>query len=374
LKRDREEYRALFVADVHMSNRLPYAKPTSDGLTDRLEEQLALWERIYTNAVDRKAQAIFILGDLFDKSLVDAVTLTYTAKVIDHSPVPVYILPGNHDANSIRGGRFTVEAFNHVGGGRVACLDDPAPLMAYPWLRFWPLKFMTADEARGILAAMREEIESERAGVEVLLLHQSIVGCSHYGWLCDDGLSAEEVCEGFDWVFAGHFHTPQTFGPDNRGRYLGAPMHHRFDDEGRPAQYWMITFRKSGKIKAEPIDGGAPSFHTLRWGKGKDPDVAPGDYLRIVVEATNAEYNRLKPNIVERLEVERAAGVRAHAKHKPVYHHTERIESHDDSTVVTTEQAAVSYVGAADVETSGLNTKLLKRIAREILAEARSGT
>jgi DNA repair exonuclease SbcCD nuclease subunit len=373
VKRSRGEYRALFVADVHMSNKLAYARPSADGRTDRLDDQLALWKRVHATAEEEGCAAIYVLGDLFDKSLVDAVTLTHTVQaVVGEASVPVYLLPGNHDANTIRGGRFTVEAFNHMGRPGVACLNETAGYHAKSWLRFWPVKFMTANEVRQELADIRTLMGESRCGVEVLLLHQSVVGCSHFGWVCDDGLGAEEVCEGFDWVLAGHFHDSQYFGPDNRGRYLGAPMHHRFDDEDRLAPYWVITFREDGKLKAEPRDGGAPKFHTIRWGKGDEMRVAPGDYLRVVVEATHAEFNRVKPDVLAFVEEQKAAGIRAHHKHKPVYHHTARIKGRDKSAALTTEQAVEAYPDAVDVDVSGLDLKLLKRIGREVLEAARA--
>src|ERR1041384_6049884 len=119
-------FRALFIPDIHMSNHLPQAVLAEDGVTDRLEDQVALWDRVKQTTVEWEVDAVFVLGDLFDKSLVDAVTLTVTVDCIVSVPVDIYILPGNHDAVSTEGGRFTVEAFAKMKCGHVRYLGRAA--------------------------------------------------------------------------------------------------------------------------------------------------------------------------------------------------------------------------------------------------------
>lgn len=71
-------YTVIAISDVHMSNRLPFAQPTTNGMTDRLEDQIRLWAHVAKTATDTEAKAILVLGDLFDKALVDPVTLHAT--------------------------------------------------------------------------------------------------------------------------------------------------------------------------------------------------------------------------------------------------------------------------------------------------------
>lgn len=375
-------FRAILISDVHMSNSLPHARPTASGETDRLLDQVALWERVHESARERNVDAIFVLGDLFDKSVVDPVTLTATAKALAASPVTTYILPGNHDAN---GERFLVEAFEHFGSSKIVYLGTrTAGYRIADWLRFWPIAFCDPDLLRASIGAISKQISKSRVAEEVALLHHSILGCKHEGWTCNDGIGEDEATAPFDSVFAGHFHTTQGFG-DGKGLYLGAPLRWRFDDATREAGYWYVSWEKTKKTvvrEIEFIDGGAPRFHVATLDDVEEfkhgialvgrPPLASGDYVRIVVEATHAEWAKAKDGVVGvcRRMVEEQ-GVRASWKHKPLYHHGRRLKSKKTTSKRASFRSALDeYVAASDVDTSGLDSKRLRRIGAEILEEA----
>jgi len=368
-------YRALFISDIHMSNKLPQAQLVADGVTDRLNDQLELWARVAQTVKEAKPAAIYILGDLFDKSLVDAVTLTATVEAIMSLGVVVYILPGNHDAVSTSGGRFTVEAFGKMGRRNVQYIgarSGVSPIGIEDWLRFRPVEYSHTDRAVRAIRDIQTAVMAGPAATNVLLLHHSVLGCTHLGWTCDDGLDAYETCEGFDHVLSGHFHTPQMFGPDDKGRYLGAPMHHRMDDEGRPAGYWLVDFTPDGRDETF-VDGGAPLMWSAAWrgsaAKTKH-DARPGDYLRVTVEATQPEWVSVRPAVYEYIERLKGEGNRASAKHRPIYHHAERLVT---STIggLSLEAMTDAYVASADVDTAGLDVDLLRSIGRQAMEEAR---
>lgn len=373
-----DSYTALFASDIHMSNELPHAKPSEDGRTDRLDDQIKLWSRFYRVASKYGAEDFWLLGDVFDKPRLDALTLTYTTRVLYQSPVPVRLLPGNHDAHTIEGHRFTLEAYGqlpaadvHYHGGR-----PPQPFCPKPWLVFWPVEFMNFEATRATLHDIQEQIKDglpdtwgER--MDVLLFHNSILGCTHSGWLCDIGMSADEVCEGFDFVISGHFHDTQMFG-DGRGMYLGAPMHHRFDDAGRKAGIWLMEFHEGGEITRSFYNGKAPRFHEVDWGTEPEETINSGDYLRYKVSATHAEWAKLRSAVeVAVADVQRRHGVRASFRHVPVYHHEARIESHGDMAMAGAATNVSAYVDASDVDTSGLSLKRLREIGAQALEASR---
>lgn len=373
-------FRGLFVSDLHMSNRLPHSRPGPGGVSDRLNDQIGLWQRIHATAVKKKVQAILVLGDLFDKSLVDAVTLTCSVEAIAASPVPVYILPGNHDAVSTKGGRFTVEAFGKMGNDDVFYLQSGnCYSFGDPNIVFWPVEYCPQDRAREWLRNIRASVDPTKTNVN--LLHHSILGCTHIGWTCDDGLTPEEACEGFDWTFSGHFHDAQSFGRADRGMYLGSPLHLRYEDEGRKAGFWIVDIPGDGTIKRVFVDGGCPSFRTIDWAWvvahefPHDGPGAPGDYIRINVEATHAEWTALKPDVVAHVAKLSERGFRASYKHKPLYHHAVRIESKvrgaKFGSAVMPEAAADAYVDAPDVDRSALSAERLKQLGREAIENAR---
>lgn len=353
-----------------MSNRLPHAKPGADGVTDRLGDLIAMWKRFWASAKEYEVNAAFVLGDLFDKSNVDPVTLAASIEVFHDATCPVYILPGNHDGNDpVRGGRYVPEAFGKMGLENVHYISaESGPYNIGSWLRFWPIEYTDLDRTRRLLAEANGGVmAAPPKRREILLMHQSIIGCTHFGWNCDAGIDPEELA-GWDEVYAGHFHTFQTFG--RNGMYLGAPIHHRFDDEGRKAGWWLVEWEKGKKTKRKFIDGGAPKFHTLEWPERRT-DATRGDYLRLHVTATMAEYITAKPAIKEFLAEMAAAGIIATHKHRPVYHHEARMVEHAEMATMSLENAVESYVDAADVSIEGLDRGELKRLGASALEFAR---
>lgn len=360
----------LAIADVHMSNKLPYALPTSHGRTDRLENQLKLWEHVGKVAEMRDVDAIYILGDLLDKAVVDPVTFTELVKALVKLPAPVYFLPGNHDAASLRGERFTVEAFGEMGRAdfRVIGMGEPEPMRVRGWLEMWPLAFMPVTDTVAALAKMSLDTDI----TNVLLFHNSVLGAMHMSWKCDDGMEPDKVVGGFDWVLCGHFHDHQEFG-DGKGMYLGAPMHHHYGDVGREAGYWVITFDDEGGREDEFIDPGLPHFHVHKNLATKAKSAKKGDYVRYEIHATHADWASMQPQAVEAIARLQTQGVHADYKHKPIYHHKTRLKKAvGGKTKLSMDDAISQYVDAADVVTGDLDPKLLKRIGRDALAAVRS--
>src|SRR6185437_3189914 len=73
--------RLLHVSDLHLEE---------PGDADQVSILAAL-------AADRAASALLIAGDFFDHGRVGSATLAATAAALGQVPVPVVILPGNHD-------------------------------------------------------------------------------------------------------------------------------------------------------------------------------------------------------------------------------------------------------------------------------------
>lgn len=364
-------YTVIAISDIHMSNRLPFAKPTSNGMTDRLEDQIRLWEHVSKTAQEVSAKSILVLGDLFDKALVDPVTLHTTVSCIVGLPAPVYILPGNHDSTSVRGGRFATEAFGAMGKENIHALETGAPFQPRSWLSFWPVAYGAPEPSLAAVADMRGKCHQDV--VNVLLAHHSITGCHHMGWTCPDGLDGVELCRGFSCVLAGHFHEHQRFGADLEGMYLGAPMHHRYDDVGRKAGYWVIKFKQDGAHSYKMIDPGLPKFHMLKDVDDEVPAVAkPGDFVRWRISSTTEEWTALRPKVAQRVALALDAGYRADFKHRHIPVTTARlapdVKPEDGLRPVPLERQIKRYVKHVANEDE---RKRLTTVGIELLQEAR---
>lgn len=365
-----------------MSNRLAHARPGPDGVTDRLQDQLGLWRRVDEAAEEHECKGVIVAGDLFDKSLVDAITLTETVGALQRVARrrKLFILPGNHDAINTRGGRFTVEAFGKMGNDNIVYMPTGKRLsIGGSWLGFWPLEYCDQDTAMAYIEGMQEKVRALRGegkrSTEVLLLHQSILGCEFSAdWCCDDGLDPEMICREFDYAISGHFHKHQTFGPTDQGFYLGSPLHLHWDDAGRKAGFWIVTYTSDGACERKYIPGGCPRFHERDWPlvAGKEA-WKPGDYVRLNVEATANDWETMRPEVMAKVDELKARGFHANFKFKPLHAHLRRIAG--VSTMdgkMKPEAMAEAYLNSPSVDKGGLDKARLSQIAREALEAARA--
>lgn len=369
-------YEALWISDIHIEKGLPHAKPSSHGRTDRLDDQLAMLRRVRQTALENGIKDVWIPGDLNDTSRPDAVTLKATCEALvdlADAGLTVYLIPGNHDAISVSGEHFLMEAFGAMKRkGLVYLGGRHAEPMAFGNVRIWPLEYKPAKQALESIVEIQSAMD--RDNVNVLAMHQSVLGCTHIGWTCDDGLDPDVICEGFDAVVSGHFHDTQRFGPGGVGMFLGAPMHHHYGDVGRPAGFWRIKMKDDGKIVRKFVDGGAPTFHEHDWnGEHVHASLRPGSYLRYRVRATHAEWAILRAQADVAVALAQSSGIRASHSHIPVYHHDRRLgaEGVSSAEALKPDELVAAYVSAKSVDTTGLDPKKLRRIGKQVLERAR---
>lgn len=360
----------IMTGDVHLSNRLPYAQPSKNGRTDRFDDQLKLLKRIESKARKFNASGLIINGDLFDKAMLDPVTLAESTHALARiaAQLAIYVLPGNHDAASVRGGRFNVEALAAIEG--VTVLTDGYIIGVEPWLRIHACPYGPLELNMASVARMRAELSKDAHNV--LLFHNSVIGCKHLAWLCDDGVDGDELCEGWDEVISGHFHTRQKFG--GCGRYLGAPMQHHFGDTGERRGFYAVTFKQGEETRYKFISSRTPEFHKVRGYQPSDvpDDVAEGDYVKLIVECTPSDWKMIEPEARATVEKLAADGIHATHKHKPVYHHSERDLTSDDMDNLSMDEMVNRYVKSADVVIGELDAGILKTLGRQFLDEARA--
>jgi DNA repair exonuclease SbcCD nuclease subunit len=373
--------KTLFIADVHMSNKLPHSVPGENGLTDRFEDQLKMWEQIRDIIEEGKGyDAVFILGDLFDKSLVDPVTLSHTVAEIVKIPVTTYILSGNHDISFAGGGRSLVEVFGSFENDNVEVIGEGGHssvkgVLGGKILKFHPFSFKTVEENSLELT----DVTFPDGQFNIALVHNSILGAEHEEWTCDSGLDPEEDFVDYDKVYAGHFHKTQRFS--DKGMYIGAPMHHHFGDVGRDAGVWSIEFKNvDGEIETDeqfiPLD--LPKFYKVKF-NGVDKraklskGIKGGDYLRIEVEATKSEWLGAYKKLNDyKSALEKDRQIHVSLVHKPVYYHEERLENGSELGSFSLEKAIVQYVKSEDVNTDGMDEKVLKEFGKNVLEMVRS--
>lgn len=360
-------YRALYAADVHVGNTLPYARrDKTSPYTDRLIDSLSVLDQMADYAEANGITDIWYLGDLGDKRLMDGATFkALGSKLIELSDRGLFqrAIPGNHEASDASGHMYTIRGFEGIRPN-IEIWDETTRCEPTPGLMFRGVPYKPDEVAREIVERIREE---EANTPTVLLLHQSLVGGKVGSWINPDGITPDDL-DGFHSVLAGHFHTPQELSAAPLRMYLGAPLQHNFGDSGEQRGFWDITYTAKG-VKAKLIKTAMPEFRKCSWDKLPD-DFKEGDYLQLETRGTATELKRIAAGVKEAAEAALARGARAVKVHPTTI--TERKTrakvAEEGGKVLTWPEAVSGYVDACDV--TGLSRAKLEAMAREALAEA----
>lgn len=162
-------------ADVHLANHRVLGGPVEAGVNLRcrlIGEALA---RMIARAAAAGCDRFAILGDLFDRGKPSPEEIGVAAKVFAQSPIPVYVIPGNHDRSSDEPGNNALAAL--VGTKNCIVVDEPTYLedgvILAPFSPKLPLDYFI------------ELLKQATPGVKFLLGHCGIVGDSTAHFLTD---------------------------------------------------------------------------------------------------------------------------------------------------------------------------------------------
>jgi len=353
-------YKALFTADWHLSNSWPYAVPDENGITDRFKDQLNMIEQIGAIAEAEEVDAIFILGDLFDKSILDAITLQYALAAIMQlaEATTVYILPGNHDAKNSKAQHYAVDFFSRLEDKTDISIlgSDNVAMVVTGEAVFHSIPWMPIDKTNEAIS----QIQFDKKLTNVVLLHQSVIGCRLNGsWVADEGIDASKF--GDHIYLAGHFHSPQEF---NHGMYVGAPMQKDFGDAGEERRVIIGRF-SNGKVEFDDRSIEAPKFYSYKFSNDSydlvNPELKDGDYLRVQVESTHAVYKTRLEEAKEACSTYQKIGVHLFYQHIPVSDHSVRLKTNGPTNYV---EAMKEYIKISNTE---LDKKQLANVGKKLL-------
>lgn len=289
--------RWLATADVHLSNALPYCRVDwESGISDRLNDFDRLAKFICDTAKKQATTGLLILGDLFDRNLLDAITLKYASSWVqylsdafDH----VLILPGNHENYDARSMHFTSEWLRSLRN-----VDVVASPMVKGKLAFVP--YMP-------LGRLRREVAKLRGKAPVLCLHTTFAGSTEHGHTFQSGVRARDV-RGFDLVLTGHIHKSQKLPHGIPGRYLGSPLPIDFRDNTQK-RLWVIDDDRVVRSVKVPPEVAIP-FQTVHVDAERDKasavwdgDLAGSGYLKLKVRGTREAVGKFVAQAREQYDV-----------------------------------------------------------------------
>jgi DNA repair exonuclease SbcCD nuclease subunit len=229
----------LHTSDWHLGMRRHFLSEEAEPRyrQDRLEAV----RRIGEIAAEEGCDFVVAAGDLLDSNQVDPRTVARGAEALRSIPVPVYLLPGNHDAADASS-MLCSEAFARLRPERVHVLDRPgvvevAPgveIVAAPWRTRRPLTDLVREACEGL----------EPGPVRIALGHGAVDRLSPDA----DDPAMVEVARAESVIAAGciHYlalgdrHSVTGVGSSGRIWYAGTPEPTAFDEEA-PGEVLVVT-------------------------------------------------------------------------------------------------------------------------------------
>lgn len=196
---------------------------------DRLEAV----RRIGRLAQKRGAEFIVVAGDVFESNTLPERDFQRALDAIRELPVPVYLLPGNHDAldaTSI----YHRKVFAEVALSGVHVLRDSVPVEVRPGVEIVGAPLTSRSPDSDLLAEALEPLEPT-TGVRIAVAHGQVAG---FGAEVGETLSLAAVAEAVgkrtvQYVAVGDSHSTQKLDDAGRMWFSGSPETTDYDDKER---------------------------------------------------------------------------------------------------------------------------------------------
>ncbi len=212
-------------------------------------------------AKDEKCQFMLVCGDAFESNLVDRKTVARALEALKDVPVPVFLLPGNHDplnaASVYRSSAFLERKPGHVRVVETAVpmkVSEAVELVGAPWTSKRPLA-NPVDEVLATLppATGITRICMAHGGVDLFSPDPEAPGVIRLAVL------ERAIGEGkVHFVALGDRHSLTKVGDSNRVWYSGTPEPTDFS-ETQPG-YVQVVEIGNGAVSTQPIQVGQWRF------------------------------------------------------------------------------------------------------------------
>lgn len=239
-------FRFLHTADLHLDSPLASLALRNADLGDlvRGATRKAL-ERIVDLAIAERVDAVIVAGDLYDgsqTSMATALFLMGQMRRLEAADIRVFLIRGNHDAQSQITRELTFPPNVHVFDGRGKPVKAGA-LANGREVHVHGVSFANPHAPASLLPTYRAPVPD---AVNIGLMHTSLAGASRHDPYAPVGLS-DLAAHGFDYWALGHIHQrrvhlekPWIVMPGNpQGRDI---------NEGGPKGVTLATVAEDGTI------------------------------------------------------------------------------------------------------------------------------
>ena len=264
--------RFLHLGDLHLGRAL--------GEFDLYEDQKYILDRIIELADEKRADAVLIAGDVYDRSIPSEVAtnlLDYFLDRLAAKKVKVFMISGNHDSDDRLNYGSTLFASNgvYISSRFTGALYRQTVADELGEVNVWLLPFVKASQVRHFFP--EDKIENyddavktiiKHAGVDygqrnIIAAHQFVagrdaapaLGGSESPGTRNVGLVEKigyDCFDGFDYAALGHIHSPQRVGRDEV-RYCGSPLKYSLSEANGDKSVPVVTLGAKGETEIELV-------------------------------------------------------------------------------------------------------------------------
>ena len=267
-----EPIRFLHTADwqLGMTRRFLGADSQAVYTADRLAAVAALGDL----ATRHEARFVVVAGDAFEDNAVPRSVVLRAVEALAQFPVPVLILPGNHDPLDVSSVFRCRDFAPALKGGAVVVLDGPDPIEIAPGVEVVGVPWTSKRPDPSRLPALLDSLEPAE-GVRILIAHGGTDEI--YGGLAPSVEAiAVSVLEAaidaghLDYVALGDRHSVTRVGAGDRIWFSGSPETTDFDDvEKDSGQALLVELGRRigegdrGECRVKPLRTGRWSFRAV---------------------------------------------------------------------------------------------------------------
>ncbi|UIZ92933.1 metallophosphoesterase [Corynebacterium sp. CNCTC7651] len=244
------------------------------------DSRLRAIERIGALATERGAEFIVVAGDVFEHNALERATLGRALEALRALPVPVYLLPGNHDplvADSIFASAEGIEGVHVLGSSEPITVRGGVEIVAAPLTTKYPSEDLCS-------LAIRDLEPTEH--IRVLVGHGQVEGYGKEETAALINLPCLEAAlenGTVDYVALGDTHSTQSLGGSGRVWFSGSPETTDYFErdsgggEVDSGNALVVSVEKQGlqaTVQVEKVPTGAWTFEARAWEVAGAEDVA----------------------------------------------------------------------------------------------------
>lgn len=267
----------IHTADLHLDSPLKSLALRSPELRARIEQATrSAFTRIVDTALSEGVAALLIAGDLFDGTARSARTAAFLMAEFDRlgaAGIQVFLIRGNHDADSPITGALDLPAHVHAFGLR----STRRQLTEGVWIH--GVSFNGPHATESLLPHFSAPVPG---AVNIALLHTSLSGAEGHDPYAPC-TPADLAAMGFDYWALGHVHRRQVHGSAPWIVMPGMPQGRDIGEAG-PKSATLLTIN-AGRIAISEIPTAAVEFRESLFAATADSDEALRHALRAHLRA-----------------------------------------------------------------------------------------